>query len=473
MPKPARFLFCLAVLLSVKAQASTLLDVFYESMASDPRLQRAEAETAIYQARKDNSRGALLPQVSLAAVGTRTARDSTVVNSTTQTEVELPREYYDGERYSATLSQPLYDKQRWEAFRASSKEAEQYGARFDETRGEVAVDVVDRYTQVLAAEDNLAFVSAERTAAEKQLNQARARHERQLARITDVLALEARVNVLLSQELDAENQVAMARENMSEVLGREVDEPLASLREDIIIDWQIGSLPEWIETGLRNNSELEASLLAVEAAERRVKEAAGQRHPKLSISLNAQQSDIGFENAQTPESETYVAAVNFSMPIYTGGQISAQVEETKARLRYARQQHVASDRLVRKEVREAYLNAQSAIERVTATKKAVESAQKSFEAQQKGYEYGTVTVVDVLNASETLYEARRDHRRAYYDLMNARTSLYQVAGEFSAKRIAFIDGWLELPGAGSDVGRIENNKQVPLSGKPAFPAAGG
>jgi outer membrane protein len=80
---------------------------------------------------------------------------------------------------------------------------------------------------------------------------------------------------------------------------------------------------------------------------------------------------------------------------------------------------------------------------VDANHKAVVSAERSYEAQQKGFEYGTVTVVDVLNASETLYEARRDYRQAYYDLMVQGLTLSQVAGEFSSEKVSEINGWLD------------------------------
>lgn len=422
----------LPLLNAANASGSSLLDLYQETMASDPRLLRAEAEAAIFQAREDASFGALLPQVSLGAQGTRTKRDNTTD----------PVSYYNGERYYLSLSQPLYNKSSWEAFRSADKESEQYVARLEETQGVIAVDFVDRYTRVLAAEDNLEFVQAERVAAEEQHKLIKARYERKLASVTDLLSVEARVNILLSQELDAQNQVALARENMSEVLGRSVTEPLAALRNGPLVNWQLGSVDEWIRKGLATNKQLEANRLAVEAARGRVKEASGQRHPSLTLSLNAQQSDIGFENAQTPEAKTYVAAVNLNMPLYSGGQISAEVAEARARLRMAEQEYEQSDRLFRKGIREAYLNAQSAMQRVTATQKALRSADKSYEAQQKGFEYGTVTVVDVLAASETLFEAKRDNRQAYYDLMVQGLTLYQVAGEFTPAHIAEIDGWL-------------------------------
>jgi outer membrane protein len=436
MFKPGILVGGLLSVLAVPLQASSLLDLFQESMASDPRLIRAEAESAIYQAREDYAFGGLLPQVSLGGQTTRTSRDAT------STLGDSTQSYYDGKRYYLSLTQPLYDKAKWEAFRSADRESEQYGARLEEMRSLIAVDLVDRYTRVLGAEDNHAFVVAEKEAAEKQLKLVNARYERKLARITDVLSLEARANVLGSREIDAQNQVTLAREDLSEVLGRIVDEPLAELRDNLYVPWDLGHVDDWIRKGLAENSQLQASYHAVETARARVKEASGRRHPTVNLSLSAQESDIGFENAQSPEAETMVAAVNVNMPLYSGGQISAQVAEAKARLRLVEQEYVQMDRTLRKSIREAYLNARSAQERVDANLKALKSAEKSYEAQQKGFEYGTVTVVDVLNASELLFEAKRDYHQAFYDLMLQRLTLFQVAGQFSPAKIAEADSWL-------------------------------
>lgn len=425
----------LALCLVPLTQASSLLDLYQETLASDPRLQVALAETDIYSARERYSRGALLPQVSLSAQGTRTKR-----------EVETGQEEsYYGERYSAVLRQSLYNKAQWEALRSSRHQADEYQARYEDTEAQVTVDLAERYTRVLAAEDNLRFVTAEREAAEAQLRQIRARYERQMAMVTDLLEVEARVDRLLTEELDAAHQVQLAREEVSELIGRELDEPLAPLREQVLVDIELNGVDEWLALGLTNSHALSAARLAVESARAGVREARGRRHPTLDLQLSAQRTDIGYENAQSPEVDVYVAALNLNMPIFSGGQTSAQVAESRARQRLAEQQLEELERRARRDIREAYLTTRSAMERVAASGKAVTSAEKSYEAQQRGLQYGTVTGVDVLDAAENLYRAHRDHRQAYYDLMVQLLRLHQTTGMLSPDKIVELDAWLAAP----------------------------
>lgn len=202
-------------------------------------------------------------------------------------------------------------------------------------------------------------------------------------------------------------------------------------------------MDDWLTLGLANNHALTAARSAVEAAQSGVREARGRRHPTLDLQLSAQRTDIGYENAQSPEIDVYVAALNLNVPLFSGGQVSAQVAESRARQRLAEQQLEELERRARKEIREAYLTTRSAMERVAASAKAVTSAEKSYEARQRGMEYGTVTAVDVLDAAEYLYGAHRDHRQAYYDLMVQLLRLHQTSGILNPEKVAELDAWLD------------------------------
>ncbi len=76
-----------------------------------------------------------------------------------------------------------------------------------------------------------------------------------------------------------------------------------------------------------------------------------------------------------------------------------------------------------------------------AADKAVVSAEKSYEAQQKGFEYGTVTVVDVLDALREQYRFRRDFRQSQYEAVLNWAQLLSYAGTLSDKHIQLIDSW--------------------------------
>ena len=79
---------------------------------------------------------------------------------------------------------------------------------------------------------------------------------------------------------------------------------------------------------------------------------------------------------------------------------------------------------------------------IAAAKKAVSSAGKSHDAMQKGFKFGTVTVVDVLDALRDEFSYRRDYRQAQYDFAVSRLSLLKASGTLKRSDIEQIDGWL-------------------------------
>ena len=80
--------------------------------------------------------------------------------------------------------------------------------------------------------------------------------------------------------------------------------------------------------------------------------------------------------------------------------------------------------------------------RVEARKQAITSAESALKATQAGYEVGTRTIVDVLLAQRTLFQAKRNYSNARYDYILSMMRLKQVAGQLSPKDIFELNNWL-------------------------------
>jgi outer membrane protein len=80
---------------------------------------------------------------------------------------------------------------------------------------------------------------------------------------------------------------------------------------------------------------------------------------------------------------------------------------------------------------------------VKALKQAVLSNEKALESSEAGYDVGTRTTVDVLNARRNLFSARRDHARARYEYILDTLRLKQAAGIADLDDIKQINTWLQ------------------------------
>ncbi|MCQ4322990.1 TolC family outer membrane protein [Pseudomonas stutzeri] len=416
---------------TASAYSANLMQLYRESRLEDPRVLAAHARAQAGRDRQREAFGGLLPQVTASSALNRTSR-------------ELPTysEAFSNERYALTLSQHLYNKQAWENYQAFKARARQGEFEAIDAQAEAAVDLAQRYFVALASDDELELVRAELRATQKNLDRVEALYDRQLAMVTDVLDLRARVDALLAQEVEARNQVRVSREELSEIIGRPVTERLSRIREDIELRVPGESVAAWVERAVAANPALKAQQEALTAADAAVREAKGGHYPSLSLNLSAQRSDVGYDNSLAPRSDSYVASLGIQLPIYSGGSTSARSRALYSDRLATEQQLEAVRREVVKETTSAYLTAQASVEKIRATRNALESAEKSTVATERGFEFGVVNSVDVLTSVQNEYSARRDLLSAQYDFITNLLVMNRWAGSLSEQSVESVNLWL-------------------------------
>ncbi len=83
--------------------------------------------------------------------------------------------------------------------------------------------------------------------------------------------------------------------------------------------------------------------------------------------------------------------------------------------RAARERLERTNRETERAARDAYLGVFSEISRVRATTQALESSRTALQATEAGFEVGTRTTVDVLDARRQLFQAQTNYSRSRYD----------------------------------------------------------
>ena len=113
-----------------------------------------------------------------------------------------------------------------------------------------------------------------------------------------------------------------------------------------------------------------------------------------------------------------------------------------------------------RETRDAYLGVIAEKARVKALQQSVKSNQTALEATEAGFEVGTRTTVDVLDARRRLFEAQRDYARSRYDYLINLVRLKSASGVLAPADLASINAFLTTPTA------------LPPSQPPSPPPAG-
>lgn len=416
---------------TASAYSADLMQLYRESRLEDPRVLAAYARAQAGKEREREAFGGLLPQLSASSSFNRTKR-------------ELPTygEAFNNERYALTLSQHLYNKEAWENYQEFKARARQGEFEAIDAQAEATVDLAQRYFVALASDDELELVQAELRATRKNVDRVEALYDRQLAMVTDVLDLRARVDALVAQEVEARNQVRVSREELSELIGRPVKERLGRIREDVELQVPGESVDVWVQRAIAANPALKAQQEALAAADAALREGKGGHYPSLSLNLSAQRSDVGYDNTLAPRSDSYVASLGVQVPIYSGGSTSARSRALYNDRLATEQQLEAIRRQVVKETTSAYLTAQASVEKIRASRNALESAEKSSVAAERGFEFGVVNAVDVLTSVQNEYSARRDLLKAQYDFITNLLVLNRWAGGLSEQSVESVNVWL-------------------------------
>lgn len=445
LPLSCAFLLCASASLEVAAQAATesavisaqapggtLEDFFTAALTNNPELDIARERWNVFSARSQQANGQLLPQISANAN----------VSENDRTQNGQPELTYTGERYTLQLSQVLFN---WSAFSASGRAAlqeDQSEAEYYAQVAQLLTDVADAYLGVLQAEDALRSTEAEAEAMTTQVERIQQLYDLQLARVTELYDGQARLAALNAQRVTAESELALARERLRSVSGLEAGS-LARLPEQIAVQPLEGGIEEWLERSRNNNKIIQARALALRAAEKQVSQQRGAHMPRVSLVVQRQQTNTGFDNIPLPDKvdNSYIG-IDFSMPLFSGGSARAGVREAQSMRNIAANELRQAQLDMIEQTRTAYLQVRAGEARIEAGRILAESTDTAYTAMQEGFQLGTVTTVDVLNALSDRFRAERDLQAARYEHIRAGLALRRDAGVLTAADIQSVSNSL-------------------------------
>lgn len=416
---------------SASEYSTDLLQLYQESRLEDPRVLIAHSRLQASKEQQREAFGGLLPQVSINAGQNRITQDN-----------EQVRRSYDSENYSIALSQVIYNKAAWESWKKFKSLTKQSAWETDLALAEATVDLAQRYFNALAADDEWTLIQSELQVTQKNLDRVNALYEKQMVMVTDQLEIQSRVDTLVAQEVEARNQVRLTRVALSEIIGRPVKEQLSRVRDDIELEVSDASLEEWVQLAISQSPPIKAAESAIDVAQAAMREGRSGHYPSVSLSLRAQQTNEGYNNALAPETDSYVASLNLQVPLYSGGATSARVRGLHEELNISEQQLEAVRREVIREITNAYLTADSSVEKMRANRNALASAKQSRLAAEKSFTFAVINAVDVLTAVQNEYAARRTLLATQYDFITNLFILNRWAGKLSTESVESVNAWL-------------------------------
>lgn len=437
---------------SFTSNAEDLAQIYRLAVDNDPTLLRAAAERNAVQKGVDIAKSGFLPQVT----GQFDYSDSSAEQfqpGTGTYDIDT-----DGWQAGISLNQSIFDWSVWKNADIAEKQAYQAEISYNNAQQELMLRVVNAYFQALQAKDDLSFAEAEKKAINRQLEQTKQRFSVGLTAITDVHEAQAQYDSAVAREIQARNAVEIAYESIREITGQ-YPQTLAALDTETFSpsDPAPEDVMKWVNKAENSNLSLLESMVQVEIAEQQIKQQQAGHYPTVSLSANYSTNDTdrtieGQQATDTGRLDSRSIGLNVSVPIFSGFRTSAQVSQARDNYVASSQQMVQTRRQIEREVRNSYYEVSASIASVNAFQQSVVSAESALKATEAGFEVGTRTIVDVLDSTRNLYNAKRNLSEARYGYIRQMLRLEQAAGQLQEDDLLAINSSLseDVEGTAAD-----------------------
>lgn len=418
----------------------SLRDIYQQAISGDADFAAAAADRDAGQEEANKGRAGLLPTVSLS--GTQT-HNSTDQRSMTILGMRGNNYDYTSSSYGISLRQPLYRPYNWAGYLQGQSRASHAEAVYESARQDLIVRTVAAYLDVLLAQDNLDLAQAQHQAYVEQLTQAERLFVGGEGTVTDINDAKSRRDSAIAQELEATNSLEVARRALERITGQE-PQALATLAVDKPVPQspEPNDLSQWVAWARSANPAVLALRHGLESARQDVAKAGSEHKPTLDLIASRSKSDSENNVSINTRYDTRAVGVQLNVPLFAGGYVSANVRQAEAGQRKVEQQLESATRKAVLDARQYFLGVNTGVAQINAYRQSVASAESALQSTRKGFQAGVRTSVDILNAQQQLFAAKRDLARSRYGYIMNWLKLKAAVGSLGEADVDHVNTWL-------------------------------
>ncbi len=398
----------------------TLAQAKAYALQNNPRIRSADSNTSAAGSVVKEVRAARLPMASGLATAVEAQHNSILSAGALQTS-----SLYSRVASGVAVSQLVTDFGRTASLTQSADlRREAQASDGQAVRELVLLEVEQAYFDALGGTAALRAAQAAVETREVTLRQIRALSESSLRSTLDVRFAEVAVSQAQLDLYRTQNLAEEAQANLSAALGLEQAQ-VFSLADEAAPAALETSPDARIQEALRNRPEIAALSFARDAAHRFADAEAKLRLPTVSLVGAAGAVPAGDPRLH----DTYSAAgVNVNIPILNGGLFSARRAEAEQRAAAADSDVKNLSIRIAREVRIAWLEANTAGRRVDVTARLVLQANEALRLAQTRYDAGLGSIVELSQAQLSQTAAEIQNATARYDYLSRRAALDYATG---------------------------------------------
>lgn len=408
----------------------SLREAIQAAVDNNVNVKLLKERIAAAQAQANTSFGALLPNIS----GYASGRNQTVNLGAfglppdrlsglgLRRSVTDPFEVYDAR---ATLVQNIFSLSLIQRWRAAKSGIDVANLEAEVTKRDVMATVGLLYIEALRADEAVKAREADIELAQQLVKLAKDRKAAGIATGLDVTREEVQLENDRQRLLVAQNEQESARLNLIRTLGIDFEVRLVLTDELKFLPVARQSPEQALTIARGQRLELQAQEQRQRLATLSLSSVTSERIPSLSLA-----GDYGWIGLKPEDAlATRSIGLNFSIPIFDGGQRESRISESRSRVRQEsiRMKDVSDQ--ITLEVRNALLTLESSTQQVAVAEKGLELALKELTFARDRFTAGLTTNIEVTNAQTSVARARDNQIEALFRFNASRINLARAKGE--------------------------------------------
>ena len=424
------------VTITTSAQAQSLVDLYESARAFDASYQSARLQYDANLARADQARAGILPTAGLAAGVSRTNFENT--------NPAVDRSF-NTQNTTLSAAQPLYRPANVATYQQGLRQVDLAKAQLEASEQDLIVRCSQAYFDVLAAQDTLTFVVAQKAAVAEQLASAKRNFEVGTSTITDTREAQARYDLVLAQEIAAENDLLIKKIALDQLVGKAQSQPRELISPPTLPPVLPNDVNTWVQQSEGVHPSIRQAQGNFEIAELEVKKAEAGHKPTLDAvaSYNLTRNPSG--TATSPfgtRANNATVGLQLNIPLFAGFATQNRIRETLSLRDKASSDLEGARRSVAQATRSAFFGVVSGQGQVRALEAAELSSQSALDANRLGYQVGVRINIDVLNSQSQLFQTKRDLAQARYNVLLGSLRLRQANGTLNPADLQQINSLL-------------------------------
>jgi protease secretion system outer membrane protein len=415
-----------ALLFAGSVSAMTLLQAYEAAIVNDPTYKQAVQDAEAGKEYRILGRSTLLPAVQANYSASKVNADQ-IVHTALGDSPSSPK--YISRSTSVSFRQTLFNLDALARYKQGNAQSAYALENFAGRTQEMVVRVLSAYMDALFANEQVRIATAQRDTYIEQKAVNDLLFKKGEGTKTDMLETQARLEVAEAQLLEAKDNQQTQLATLAGIVGQEVtslDELRPDFRTHTVLE---GDFEVWRKKALEQNPDLQAQVFAIEAARQEVNKNKAGHAPRLDFVASYSKADAESLNTYNQDSTNRSVGIQLTVPLYSGGAVSASTRQASAGLERAKAELQLRTDKVMIELRKQYAAVLSSTAKIQALDKAVSSGELLVTATEQSIKGGVRINLDLLNARQQLYTTRRDLAQARYTYLLSLLKLRATTGE--------------------------------------------